>query len=593
MNILMLSPTPISPQNFGNRVRIERVVRSFKDRGHKVDFLFYPAEHDWRFNIPEVSMKEMNALVENFFISPPSIPIHSPSLKEDHDIDEWWDESLASYIKWLFSLKTYDIFFVNYTWLSKALELAPKTTFKVLDTHDIFSNRRQMLEGIGIAAEFFHTTISDEVKGLKRADLVLAIKEEEELLFRKRNIENTNTLIHSDEPRYLTLNKTPNFFKFGIFAAKNNLNNVNIRNFIKDINPIVKKFLYPFEIHIYGSICKELEDLQSTFPYIKLIGYVEKQKDFYVNVDCVLIPMSASTGLKIKAAEALSYGVPVISHAHAFEGLPSMHQFHRLNTFEAMGEAMLNFVYYEDIRISLTYASKKSHAISWVSFNGSIDRIIDKRSFSLPKTVCLIDHSSIASIDDIFQLRDLIRYVSYKFNVGILIYNQGKYIDKLMELLNENDRPLFVIEDINSNKNDFYLKWLQSAELIILNSAELISKVHLSAKTIILDARSKNIEKKQINEFKNINKLILLTDSAYYDLDLMFDLNNNEIIETVFLTKFFWKFYNTNEKLIMNYETLIQSKISFPSLSEEEINLSVLNDSGWAKLWSILSFINF
>ena len=49
----------------------------------------------------------------------------------------------------------------------------------------------------------------------------------------------------------------------------------------------------------------------------------------YEQVDAVLAPMSFSTGLKIKIGEALAAGLPIISHAHAFEGYPATHAFHQ------------------------------------------------------------------------------------------------------------------------------------------------------------------------------------------------------------------------------------------------------------------------
>ena len=57
---------------------------------------------------------------------------------------------------------------VNYTWMSFCFNYIPNDVFKICDTHDVVGGRRAMLERNGLSAEYFHTTESEEARGLAR-----------------------------------------------------------------------------------------------------------------------------------------------------------------------------------------------------------------------------------------------------------------------------------------------------------------------------------------------------------------------------------------------------------------------------------------
>lgn len=373
--ILVLSPTPFAPANFGNRVRVKRVIDAFIERGHAVDFLYYPGESDWRQSIPSQSYRAMVNYVDNFFISPVTRPLHSSSLAKDHLIDEWWDESIGAYISWLFKVNNYDCIYVNYTWLCKAFEYVPKEVFKILDTHDRFSNRRELLESLSIPPEFFHTTKQQESLGLERADLVLSIKKQEEFYFKEICKKPVLTLIHSNKLNFLDYNLNLDFYKFGIFAASNNINRVNILNFLEETSHIFLNTLPSFTIDIYGSICSRIEHEVKNYPWVKLYGYVNTHEEFYKSVDVALVPISASTGLKIKAAEAFSFGIPIIGHQHAFEGLPIFHNSMRCKSFKEIGLSIFHYmddpIYRREVLTSVRLSAKTSE----LYFDTAIDSI--------------------------------------------------------------------------------------------------------------------------------------------------------------------------------------------------------------------------
>ncbi len=177
--VAVLSPTPTHPQDFGNRKRVFRICSRYAQEGARITFIHYPAELEWREQIPFRAERAMSQAWPQYFTIPPTRLLHVDPAGNYHSIDEWWDVAIGQFLTWLFSVQSFDIFIVNYSWLSKALEFAPPSTFKILDTHDKFSGRREMLESLGLHPEFFYTTEAQEKIALGRADLVWAIKREE------------------------------------------------------------------------------------------------------------------------------------------------------------------------------------------------------------------------------------------------------------------------------------------------------------------------------------------------------------------------------------------------------------------------------
>ena len=66
---------------------------------------------------------------------------------------------------------------LSYVFYSRLFESMPGTVRKLIDTHDVFSDRFRLYRAHGQANEFFSTGRTEEGKALDRADAVLAIQE--------------------------------------------------------------------------------------------------------------------------------------------------------------------------------------------------------------------------------------------------------------------------------------------------------------------------------------------------------------------------------------------------------------------------------
>lgn len=420
-DILVLSPTPTYPKNQGNRKRVYSVCKQLKDNGARIHFLYYP--QDWCFHVPTDDLRKVAQQWDSFHLIPTTRDLQTPSQGEDHTIDEWWDYAIGNYLKWLFSHYYFDAFIVNYTYLSKALEFAPPHVYRILDTHDKFSGRRNLFENQGIDKEYFYTTKEEEAIALNRADLVWAIKEKEATFFRQLTDKPVLTMPHI-EPQQIVIRKNliedENYLVLGMIGVNNTINLQNARRFIQETLPLFHKYLAPIKIRFAGSMCDGLKDLE-TRAGIELLGRVESVNDFYSLIDVVIVPMSFSTGLKIKAVEAIAQGLPVIAHKHAFEGIPSTYPYHQCNSFQDMGEYCIELAYDKTQVLGLQEATQLSYTKMSAQVQGAMKetrlKLLKGRSFLV---IVLNEHffqksspQYAATIQSIYYFRRLTELILY------------------------------------------------------------------------------------------------------------------------------------------------------------------------------------
>lgn len=335
LDVLVLAPTPTHPVDAGNRRRIFFVNDALQRLGARVTYVHYPAEGDWREHVPAGSIPAMARQWHASHVVPVTRALHEGAKGQDHTIDEWWDPAIGDMLRWLFRTHRFDVFIVNYAWLSQAFEFCPRGVLKILDTHDRFSARRELLVSHGIAPEFFHTTVEQEAIALDRADVVWAIKADEAAFFRTITPRPVVEMPHA-EPliRQLSPAARGPVLRFGIAGAANNINLKNLRAFLAEADAYIRRTLLPCEFVIAGSICDLLGDVRKS--WVRLLGRLKDMAEFYDAVDVVLAPVTFSTGLKIKVGEALCRGKAIVSLAHAFEGYRAQHPFHTLASVAEM-----------------------------------------------------------------------------------------------------------------------------------------------------------------------------------------------------------------------------------------------------------------
>jgi hypothetical protein len=320
---LVITPFSPVPDSAGHRKRILSTIRILQGLGYQVDILFTCLDRFWTHESNRQHQAALAALAEHVhFVCGQEAP--SAPTGEDFGIDDWIQPGFEDAAAWLADRTAYDLVFCNYVFLSKLLTKFGSHVFKIIDTHDKFGGRAAMLRKHGSKVEFFHTSVEQERIAADRADLVLAIKDQEAGYFEQLSETPVIVLPYCEpsKPRPLSSSKLPHKegVRLGFFGSSNWINRTNFLHFMDEYRKY-PRFLNgdTLDIHIYGSLCDVLVDFQC--PGVTMGGLVATVEEFYDAVDCVLIPQNFSTGLKIKMAEALAFHIPILAHVHAAEGL--------------------------------------------------------------------------------------------------------------------------------------------------------------------------------------------------------------------------------------------------------------------------------
>lgn len=330
MDILFVSPVPTHPPTAGNRARILAIAQAVMRLGHNVHFALVPLEPFDR------------AATERFFGSDrfhllPRNPDRRPSFLRKawrklqkiarwdsgyvFQIDEWYDPIVTPALRELHRKFEFDAVCVEYVFYSKALEAFPDDCLKILDTHDCFANRHRLFLEAGLKPHWFSTTNEGEVRGLARADFVLAIQEQEAEDFRAR--------LGSDSTSVVTVGHVLPFVPpvqrssrpAAVFVGSSHPINLEAATYFSDeVLPRVREAVPDFEFFVAGRIAEEVPQA----PGVVRIGPVPELSDAFSRGMFFVNPVRAGTGINIKLLEALAYGMPAVSTHCGMRGIDAL-----------------------------------------------------------------------------------------------------------------------------------------------------------------------------------------------------------------------------------------------------------------------------
>ena len=341
-NILVLAPTPSHPQDAGNRKRIYALTKYLQELGATIYFVYCPRE--WDREIPQDSYGGMQKCWDYFFVAYPVQRAVHQTDNEYFEIDAWWDVGIEFTINWIKLAVDIDMVFCNYVFYSKVLELFDESVTKVIDTHDIVSNRNYLLEKKLGYRDFFFTSPKSEREALNRAHLVLSIKEDESSWFKCLSPTPVLTIGHLEpEPDEIKQRKIEySNIKLGFIGSANPINCKNLESFLDEYFSTYGEDIEQFTFVIGGKICQVLNT--RFHDKVHLLGMVDDVSEFYEQIDIVVLPFEFSTGLKIKTVEALSWEKPCIGTINAFEGLGSNCHYHSFKSIKNLAHGIKDLI---------------------------------------------------------------------------------------------------------------------------------------------------------------------------------------------------------------------------------------------------------
>jgi glycosyltransferase involved in cell wall biosynthesis len=325
--ILVITDLPVLPANAGNKTRVWALMNNLRRLGHEVWFLGLGLREEdaaklrtaWGENVHNIpALRARHARPRGFalkrFLTDRLIArgIGAP------DVDHWywphWDQAIARFA----SKHTFDAVMVEYVFFSRALQHFGESVCKIIDTHDVYTGRREKLKARKIKRFYqYLTKASEEARGLKRADVVIGIQENESRVFRQM-LGESRTVITVGHTVDLQPVPRPNCADILFLGSPYVANVDGITHFIEKCFPRIRAAIPHARLLLAGSICRALKP---GTPGVELLGEVEDVKDAYARAAVVINPVLAGTGLKTKTIEALAFGCPLVTTSCGAEGL--------------------------------------------------------------------------------------------------------------------------------------------------------------------------------------------------------------------------------------------------------------------------------
>lgn len=330
MRVLFVSPTPTHPQNAGNRARVYRLAAAVRQMGHDVHFAFIRREHgderamrDWwgdRFHA--IDYTEPTARNGPQRLAGQLLGRWLPGLEHNLPIDAWFDTSNLTALRQIQEAHRFEVVIVEYVFMSLAFSAFGGDVLKIVDTHDVFTDRYKIFLQSGRKPDWFSASRDEEAAGLRRADAVIAIQDQEREFFERISGVRTATIGHLvdtqglyDDPE--VRGDCPQAPTMLFVGSGNPVNVDSVRHFIDNTLPLIKRRVPDIEFLLAGRICNAFRPQ----PGIRHLGELDDLAAAYRAATLVVAPMRFGTGLNIKVIEALGHGMPLVTTSNGVKGI--------------------------------------------------------------------------------------------------------------------------------------------------------------------------------------------------------------------------------------------------------------------------------
>lgn len=99
----------------------------------------------------------------------------------------------------------------------------------------------------------------------------------------------------------------------------------NVNGIMWFVKNVCQKLTIDYELKIVGSRPqKQLIEMVKPIKEISIVENPDKVDEFFYKTDIVITPVFDGSGMKVKVADALSFGKPVVGSEHAFIGYNDM-----------------------------------------------------------------------------------------------------------------------------------------------------------------------------------------------------------------------------------------------------------------------------
>ena len=343
--ILVVSHVIPYPPSAGNEIRILKMLKWFQEQGYniilllnqekvnddlrkKLELIFdhiHLISDDYedeairrtkRYFKAELSLFKLfkNSNIFHIFSG-----INYESKTKSIELKKWFaSDQLMKASKYLYNKYKPIIVMVEYIFTSPCLKAIPEGVLKIIDTHDMFSRKREQVIKYGID-DLLWCTRREERHYLLNANLIIAIQSHEARMFQRLVAERDVITVGIDFDILSELDNSsvvPGTIL--IVGSDNALNIHGLHEFYSKAWPEIKLKHPIATLCVVGKLanCLQTEDTQ-----VRLSGWVNDLNEEYRKAAVVVNPTFAGTGLKIKSVEALCNGKALVSTPNGVEGI--------------------------------------------------------------------------------------------------------------------------------------------------------------------------------------------------------------------------------------------------------------------------------
>jgi len=343
--IVCLSHVMPVPPRAGNEYRILRMLRWLRDRGYRIVPVIAPLPGD------EISQERIEQLAAEFSNAvvcerngalryilgsvpdtlaslngdttrPVSLLLDEDSIRGSHQQDllrmdrTFCHDVLISAVTRLQQALGPHVLLAEYIWMTRILPLVGADVFKVVDTIDVFSTKREKVLRFGV--DDLHVDAAEEARRLRRADLIIAIQEDERRELARLAPE-TPVVTAGVDFDVAGGTAPPEAPRVLYIASGNPMNRKGLDDFLRFAWPGVRQEVPGAELVLAGDVGASLT---TDVAGVVRMGRVAELAPLYHDARVVINPAAAGTGVKIKTLEALGYFRSVVTWPSGVDGLP-------------------------------------------------------------------------------------------------------------------------------------------------------------------------------------------------------------------------------------------------------------------------------
>jgi len=348
--IIVISPLPLFPMEGGGGARILSYMRYLRQRGFAIELV--TVRHEGRY----VSAAE--AEVDRLWIARPELrktrlrdrlrhhgrrlpsPVRGvlrtgvqgferilkprateePVPQHKSNLDRARNTMLDTYAARIIQQRKPCAVITTYAWTTRVFDGISDDVLKIVDTIDIQHLRAALAAAAGFNLDRVTCSAEEEARELRRAQVLLAIQEEEHKGLAQLTPDRSVVLCEHAYPVAETPREAPPVSTNILFVGNHYEPNVDgLRLFLDRAWPAILEAIPTARFHVCGKVCKAVRKAPEN---VLLHGRVAALEPYYDAASVVINPVPYGTGLKIKTVEALCFGKPLVTTPSGIVGLP-------------------------------------------------------------------------------------------------------------------------------------------------------------------------------------------------------------------------------------------------------------------------------